>query len=65
MLYFNIEELLKKHGKSKYWLVTELNSNYTAVNKMINNEIARIEIKTINKLLELFNCRIDELFIVK
>lgn len=65
MVYLNIEYLLKKKGKKPYWLVQELNSNYTMINKMINNETTRIEFQMISKLLKLFDCTLDELFIVK
>lgn len=35
MVYLNIEELLKKNQKSKYWLVKQLDSNYIVINNMI------------------------------
>lgn len=65
MVHLNIEYLLRASGKSKYWLVNQLDSNYTEVNKMINNESKAIRYETIDKLLEIFDCTIDELFIVK
>ena len=61
MVYLNIESLLKKNNKSVYWLVQNLNSNYTQVNKMINNETQSIEFRTISKLLDIFDCTIEEL----
>lgn len=64
-VYLNIENLLNKNGKSKYWLVKELDSNYTAVNKMIKHQSRAIRFETIEQLLEIFDCSIDELFIVK
>ena len=65
MVYLRIDELLKKNNKSKYWLVTNLETNYTVINKMINNETYSISFDMIDKLLKLFNCTIDELFGVK
>ena len=65
MVHLNLKQLLKKNDKSPYWLVKGLNSNYTLINKMIENETVSIEYETIDKLLKLFNCTIDELFIVK
>lgn len=65
MVYLRIDELLKKNNKSKYWLVTNLETNYTVINKMINNETYSISFDMIDKLLKLFNCTIDELFGIK
>ncbi|MCI9596887.1 MAG: helix-turn-helix transcriptional regulator [Firmicutes bacterium] len=65
MVHLNLEELLEKSGKSKYWLVKKLDSNYDVINKMINHETSAIHFATIDKLLNLFDCSIDELFIVE
>ncbi len=65
MVHLNLKYLLEKNGKSKYWLVNQLESNYTAVNKMINQESRAIRFETIEQLLELFDCTIEELFDVK
>lgn len=64
MVHLNLDYLLKKNGKSKYWLVTQLNSNYTVINKMINHETTSISFDTIDKLLEIFDCNIDELLVI-
>lgn len=63
MVRLNLEELLLKNGRSKYWLVSQLESNYTVINRMINSQSEGIRFKTIDRLLEIFNCSIDELFI--
>ncbi len=65
MVHLNLQNLLQKNGKSKYWLVTKLDTNYTVINKMIKHETTSIHFETINKLLEIFDCNIDELFTVE
>lgn len=65
MVHLDLKRLLKENNKTPYFLVQGLNSNYTMVNKMINNETKSIEYETIEKLLKLFNCTIDDLFVVK
>jgi putative transcriptional regulator len=65
MVHLNLQNLLQKNGKSKYWLVTKLDINYTVINKMIKHETTSIHFETINKLLEIFDCNIDELFTVE
>lgn len=65
MLYLNIENLLKKKGKSKYWLVQELGSNYTVINNMIDNNTTGIKFDTIEKLCNLFECNPNDLFTIE
>jgi len=61
----NIEKLLHKRGKSKYWLVSELGSNYTVVNKMIANSTSGIRFDTLEKLCKLLECTPNELFTIE
>jgi DNA-binding Xre family transcriptional regulator len=63
MVRLNLEYLLKKHNKSKYWLVKGLESNYTAVNNMIYGVTAGIRFETLDKLCDLFGCEPGDLFI--
>jgi len=65
MIYLNLERLLKKNKKSKYWLVKQLDSNYTVINNMIANKTTGIKFETIHKLCTLFNCKPNDLFIEK
>ena len=63
MVHLNLKYLLNKNNKSVYWLVKQLNSNYTVVNRMLHNEAVSIRYDTIAKLLEIFNCDFNELFL--
>jgi len=65
MIYLNLEYLLKKNKKSKYWLVKQLESNYTVINNMIEHRTTGIKFDTIHKLCTLFNCTPNDLFIQK
>jgi len=65
MVYLNIEELLKKRKKTKYWLVNNMQSDYQTINAMINNETKGIKFNTIEKLCNLLECTPNELFIIK
>ncbi|MCL2772706.1 MAG: helix-turn-helix transcriptional regulator [Oscillospiraceae bacterium] len=65
MIYLNLKYLLKQNKKSKYWLVKQLDSNYTVINNMINNNTTGIRFETIAKLCNIFNCTPNELFITK
>jgi len=65
MIYLNLEYLLKKNNKSKYWLVKQLNSDYTTVNKLINNQTTKITFDMMNRLRKIFDCDMNMLFIVE
>ena len=65
MVYLNIEELLKKKKKTKYWLVNKMESDYQTINAMINNETKGIKFATIEKLCTILECTPNELIIIK
>jgi len=65
VVYLNIDKLLKEKGKSKYWLVQELGTNYTVINKMIANDTSAIRFDTMEKLCKLFDCSPNDLFTIE
>lgn len=62
MIKLRIDELLKENKKSKYFLVKELNTNYTVINKMLETKTTGINFDTIDKLCKLFQCYPGDLF---
>lgn len=65
MVYLNIKELLKKKGKTKYWLVKNIEMGYQTVSDMMNNKTKGIKFETIEKLCKALECTPDELFKIK
>ena len=61
MLNFNIEELLKKNKKSKYWLCQKMNITNRNLNRIINGETTSISFKYLEELCEYLNCTLSEL----
>ena len=61
MLKFNIENLLKKNNKSKYWLCQQMDITNRNLNRVINGETTSISFKYIEELCQYLNCTIDEL----
>ena len=61
MLKFNIEKLLKKNKKSKYWLCQKMNITNRNLNRIINGETTSISFKYIEDLCKYLDCTIDEL----
>lgn len=53
MLYFRIEELLKKKNKSKYWLCQNTNITSHNLNRVIRGETTSISFKYLEELCEL------------
>ena len=63
MVKLKVIALLKKEGKSKYWLYNQLEMNhYTNFNNLINNKTISIKYEYIDKLCKIFNCEIQDLF---
>lgn len=62
MVYLNIKELLKKKGKTKYWLVKNMEGGYQNISAMMNNETTGIKFETIDKLCRILECTPNDLF---
>lgn len=61
MLYFRIEELLKKKNKSKYWLCQNMNITSHNLNRVIRGETNSISFKYLEDLCKFLDCTLDEL----
>ena len=61
MINFNIEKLLKKQGKTKYWLCKNMNITSKNLNRIINGETTSISFKYLEDMCRLLNCEIGEL----
>lgn len=62
MLKVNIEELLKKNGRSKYWLWQKMNMTSRNLNRIIRGETTSISFKYIEEFCYYLNCTPGELF---
>lgn len=62
MLQFRIDELLKKNERSAYWLAGKLDMDYHNVKKLVDRETEMVRFETLEKLSDLFQVSIDELF---
>lgn len=69
MLQLNVDNLLKKNGKTKYWLFNELNKispmSYTNFNNLVSNKTKSIKYDNIEKLCTILQCEPNDLFITK
>ena len=61
MVNFNIEELLKKKKKTKYWLCQNMNITTRNLNRVINGETSSISFKYLEDLCTFLDCNLEEL----
>lgn len=61
MIKFNIIELLKKEGKSKYWLSQNSGISRTNLDNIIKGKTTSISFAYIEKLCFFLNCTPNEL----
>lgn len=56
MIQVRVNELLKKHNKTKYWFVKEMEGGYQSLTRLMNNETISIHFSTLEKLCNIFDC---------
>lgn len=61
MVYLNIKDILKKKGKTKYWLVKKMESGYQSVSDMMDGKTSGIRFETIEKLCTILECTPNDL----
>lgn len=64
MIRINIEELLKKNNKSKYWLCKQMNITSRNLNRIINCQTDSISFRYIEDFCKYLNCTPDDLIII-
>lgn len=62
MIYLRVKEILEEQGKTKYWLVKNMERNYKVVSDMVEGETISIRFDTIDKLCKILNCNPGDLF---
>lgn len=65
MLKFDIDDLLKKKNKTRYWLSKETGISYPALKKIADNETVSISIENLQKLCDALECNLNNLLIRK
>lgn len=65
MIKTNVQKLLNEKGKTRYWLVKEMQTTYKTVNKICDNTLTGIQLETIEKLCNLLDCTPGDLFVME
>ena len=62
MVRLRILDILAEQNRSKYWLYKRMEISYQNFNKMVNNETSSIRFDNLEKLSNLLECPIGDLF---
>lgn len=65
MVKFNIENLLKKNGKSKYWLCKNMNITSRNLNRIIYGETTSISFKYLKDMCKFLDCELSDLISIE
>ena len=65
MIRLRIDDLLKKHNKTVYWLSKKTGMSYANAKRIVNGETNTIRMENIEKFCILFNVSPNELFEIK
>ena len=61
MIVVNVEKLLKKRNKTKYWLCQNMDITYKNLNRIIYGETKSISFKYLEDFCKLLDCSIEDL----
>lgn len=65
MLTLQVAQLLKKKGKTKYWLYKQMGMSYQNFDRMYNNKTKSIRFENIEILCQLLECTPNDLFLME
>lgn len=65
MIKLNIDKLLKKQLKSRYWLSKELGMSYYNLKRMIDGQTKGIKFETLEALCQLLQCSPSDLIEIR
>lgn len=65
MVKFNIENLLKKNGKSKYWSCKNMNITSRNLNRIIYGETTSISFKYLEDMCKFLDCELSDLISIE
>ena len=65
MLILQVAQLLKKKGKTKYWLYKQIGMSYQNFDRMYNNKTKSIRFENIEILCQLLECTPNDLFLME
>jgi putative transcriptional regulator len=64
ILIINIDNLLKKQGKTRYWLAKQINVTYPNLCALADNKTQSVKFEIIEKICLALNCTPNEIFLL-
>ncbi len=64
MIKLNVENILKKQGKTKEWLCDQMDISHYNLNRSINGKTQSISYKYLQGFCKALNCSFDELLTI-
>jgi putative transcriptional regulator len=65
VIKIQLEQLLKKQGKTLYWLAKQTGISYNALAKINKNDVTRLELDTIEKICANLDCKASDLLVIE
>lgn len=65
MVVINVEELLKRRGKSKYWLCQKIDITNRNLNQIIKGKTKSISFRYIEEFCKYLECTPSELILIE
>lgn len=62
MIRLRILEILEEQNHTKYWLYKQMDLSYQNFNRIVNNETSSIRFDNLEKLSNILQCPIGDLF---
>ena len=62
MLQFNVQALLDKKDKTRYWLGKQMGTDYATVHQICDNASKSVRIDTLERLMKALDCEVQDLF---
>lgn len=62
MVRLRVLDILKERNLTKYWLYKQMDLSYQNFNKMVTNQTSSIHFHNLEKLSQILNCPIGDLF---
>ena len=62
MVRLRILEILEEQQHTKYWLFKQLDMSYQNFNRMVTNQTRSVRFDNLEKLSDILNCSIGDLF---
>lgn len=62
MVRLRVLDILKEQNHTKYWLYKQMDLSYQNFNRMVSNETSSIRFDNLDKMSDILNCSVGDLF---